>query len=353
MRILYGANSQGQGHLSKARVLIPLLEARGHTVRVISSGPPVPPEYDFRDHQHFSGLPYVVTDGTTDFTATFKAWLRAVPAMFRDLFRVRRIVHDWQPDLILSDFEPLTASPLLHPPCEVLAVCRQVALFDPQVPLPDGHTLDKQFARTVIRLFTAGADRYLGYHYAPASYRCIPPSLREDLPLGNVERGDHLLAYCHYTSVEPLIAWANRERCEVRAYGFTTQPRGRVGHVWFRSPSRESLLEDLRTARAVVTNAGLSLPIEAFMLTKPTLVVPIARQWEQIVNAFQLDQLGIAKQATDYEWSMALNLPAPAADHPLRRWLRSPLSNLVDRLVGPAETGELPRPQAPVAGRAA
>ena len=78
MRILYGAFAQGHGHFSKAAVLVPLLEAAGHEVRVVSSGGEEPPAgYRFRWHRHYPGLSYAVTRGRTDLTKTFLKWVRS------------------------------------------------------------------------------------------------------------------------------------------------------------------------------------------------------------------------------------------------------------------------------------
>ncbi len=118
MRILYGAFAQGQGHFSKAAILVPLLESRGHVVRVISSGGrECPAGYNFRWHRHFPGLSYVVRDGRTQYGESFRTWLRQLPRIFSHLFAVRSIVREFAPELIISDFEPLTASPLIEPKC--------------------------------------------------------------------------------------------------------------------------------------------------------------------------------------------------------------------------------------------
>ncbi|MEX1095939.1 MAG: glycosyltransferase family protein, partial [Planctomycetales bacterium] len=80
MRILYGIFAQGHGHFSKAAVLAPLLESRGHEVRIVSSGADVPPAgYRFAWHRHFPGLSYVLTGGRTDYKRSFLKWARDAP----------------------------------------------------------------------------------------------------------------------------------------------------------------------------------------------------------------------------------------------------------------------------------
>lgn len=339
MRILYGIFAQGHGHFSKAAVLAPLLERRGHEVRVISSGADAPPAgYRFTWHRHFPGLSYVVTDGHTDYKRTFSKWIREAPRVLRHLWALRALVREFQPDVILSDFEPLSACPLLQAGCEVVALSRQIALFDRTIPLPEEMAFERKVTRTVVRMFTAGADRLFGYHYEPTSFRCVPPVIRPDLHCLRPEFGDHFFVYNHYHTADggtgaELVEWARRNRVEVVAYGFPEMPRGLHGSVDFRLPNRARVLEDMRTSRGVMTTAGLSTPLEAFLLDKPAVTVPIPGHYEQFANAFHLEQAGIAGWSRTWNFDRLLEQPTPALDHRLSGWLRTPVERIIDHVL--------------------
>lgn len=334
MRLVYGANSQGQGHLSKAAVLVPLLEAAGNDVLVVTSGPPVPSFYSFRRHLHLAGLPYAVTSGQTDFKRTAWNWARSLGPISHSLRTLKRTIIDFAPDLIISDFEPLTASPLLVPDCEVVAVCRQLALSEKSIAAADSHGFESRLTRTVIRLFTAGADRLHCYHYEPATFRCLPPILRDEVRKAVPVMGDHLLVYLHYGDADSLIKWANSRQVNVKVYGMQHVPRGQHGLVTFCPPGRATMLEDLSTSRAVLTNAGLTTPLEAFVLGKPVAVTPIDGQWEQVVNAHQLDQTGIARRVCQGDWDACLEVAPPAINHPSRAWLSTPTEQVLEVICG-------------------
>jgi uncharacterized protein (TIGR00661 family) len=338
MRILYGAFAQGQGHFSKAAVLVPLLESRGHEVRVVSSGGESPPEgYSFSWHRHFPALSYVVSEGRIDYKRSFRKWLREIPAIGRHLWGIRNLVKEFQPELIVSDFEPLSASPFLDPKCEVIALCRQVALSDRAIPLPGEMAWERKMTRSVIRLFTGGADRLFGYHYEPASYRCVPPIIRADLTDQRPHRGESLFVYNGYHTVDDgapqvLIDWAMKNNQPVIAYGFPEVERGRVGLVQFQAPSRKMLI-DLANSRGVITSAGLTTPLEAFLLGKPVVTVPIPRQWEQHVNSFHLERAGIARHSDTWNYDLLRDMPAPSHEHPLWGWLNTPVEQILDHVL--------------------
>lgn len=342
MRILYGVHTQGQGGLAKASVLVPLMESRGHEVRVVTSGALPPTCYNFTWHRHYPGLEYVVAAGRADYGQTISRWLKESPRVLKGLWKLRGLVREFQPQLVLSDFEPLTCSPLVDPRCEVLAVSRPCTLLDPAISLPEGRDFERKMARTAVRLFTCGADRRCGYHLEPASYRCLPPVMTDDVSRYRSTEGEHILVYNVYHtfagSADTLIEWAARRRQEVIAYGFPQSGhRGRVGKVDFRPAQRHQFLSDLASAKAVITTAGMCLPLEAFLLRKPLCVVPIPGQWEQVVNAYHLQEAGMAHWSDSWDYDQLLELPAPSAQHPLQKWLTTPPDSVVARLLGEPE----------------
>jgi len=352
MRILYGAFAQGQGHFSKASVLVPLLEQRGHEVFVVSSGGKTPPAgYHFPRHRHFPALSYAVSEGRIDYKKSFAKWVREIPTVFGHLWKLRRLVRDYQPELIISDFEPLSASPFIEPNCPVIALSRQVALFDRAVALPDEMAWERKLTRSVIRLFTAGADRLFGYHYEPTSFRCVPPIIRADLKTISSERREHIFVYNHYHTVddgapEVLIDWARRNNQPIVAYGFPEVERGRIGNVDFRPPSR-AMLNDMATSRAVITSAGMTTPVEGFLLNKPVVVVPMPGQWEQLVNAFHLDNAGLARWSKTWDYDRLLQTPPPDADHRLLTWLNTPVERILDHVLNESPEDAKPTDTAP------
>jgi uncharacterized protein (TIGR00661 family) len=77
---------------------------------------------------------------------------------------------------------------------------------------------------------------------------------------------------------------------------------GEEGNVHLRDFSPTGFVEDLRTARAVITGGGYSLIGEAVHLRVPVLSVPVERQYEQELNARYLDYLGYGT------WTRTLDL---------------------------------------------
>jgi uncharacterized protein (TIGR00661 family) len=72
---------------------------------------------------------------------------------------------------------------------------------------------------------------------------------------------------------------------------------GVEGNLTLRPFSEAGFIADLAGARAVIAGGGYSLMGEAVYLHKPMLAVPVARQFEQVLNARYLQHLGYGEMA--------------------------------------------------------
>ena len=129
----------------------------------------------------------------------------------------------------------------------------------------------------------------------------MPPVLRPEILAARPELGDHLLVYQTSTSNEALPGILRGAGRECRIYGLRRDLTAdlRDGALLFRPFSEASFVEDLRTARAVVSGGSFTLMSEAVHLGKPMLAVPVKRQFEQILNARYLEQLGYGAAAEE------------------------------------------------------
>nr|WP_245815337.1 glycosyltransferase family protein [Hymenobacter gelipurpurascens] len=80
---------------------------------------------------------------------------------------------------------------------------------------------------------------------------------------------------------------------EFRVYGFNKE--GNHGNVQLKAFSEQGFIDDLASARAVITNGGFSLISEAVYLRKPVCAVPIPAQFEQFLNAAEIEKLGYGR----------------------------------------------------------
>jgi uncharacterized protein (TIGR00661 family) len=128
-----------------------------------------------------------------------------------------------------------------------------------------------------------------------------PPVLRPEILAAVAERGEHLLVYQTSTSNEALPDLLRRSGRECRIYGLRRDLAAdlRDGNLLWRPFDERTFVEDLRTARGVVSGGSFTTMSECVYLHKPLLSVPVRKQVEQVLNARWLEKLGYGMAAEE------------------------------------------------------
>lgn len=121
----------------------------------------------------------------------------------------------------------------------------------------------------------------------------FPPILRREVLDAKPTTGDHTLVYLTsgFESLLDVLKGFSREKFYV--YGYDKSDVDGVLH--YRPFSTAGFLNDLAGAKAVIATAGFTLISEALCLRKPYLAFPMRGQFEQQLNAYQLEELGYGK----------------------------------------------------------
>ena len=155
-------------------------------------------------------------------------------------------------------------------------------------------------AYIIVRLFYGGARRYLIPTFIPAAVRYHPttlvdPILRPKVYEKSIEHGDFLVAYKGAGGENDAMrrTLEGYERMPIRAYGF--EVTGQRRKVTYKPTTTDGFLHDLAGCAGVIMSAGHSLACECLHLEKPMLLIPIAQQYEQAVNAYHVEKLGAGR----------------------------------------------------------
>jgi uncharacterized protein (TIGR00661 family) len=302
MRILYGVQATGNGHITRARVLLPALQAAGVEVDVLLSGR-VPEQLFnmecFGRYQTRRGFTFVTSAGRV-------SWLKTLgqsrPLQFRRDYRQLDLDRY---DLVLSDFEPVTAWAARHQGVPSLGIAHQYAFY---------HTIPgtgfKPWLKPSLKLF-APVDQSVGVHWHHFDAPILPPLIAPPAhPL--TEEPDKILVYLPFESMNEVIHWLGAcPTHRFRIYCNIATPE-QHGHLELRPFSRDEFQQDLCSCAGVISNAGFGLCSEAIQAGKKLLVKPLRSQVEQRSNAVVLEQMGLATC-----------VPALSPE-PLKNWLAQP-----------------------------
>lgn len=284
MKILFAIQGTGNGHISRAREVIPHLLQYGELDLLISGT------------QADVSLPYLVKYKKRGLSYTFgkKGGIDIIDSVKQ--FRPINLWKDIQSfpvqsyDLVINDFEPVTAwaCKIKHKPC--IALSHQSAFLSSKTPRPskkDG------FAEGVFNHYAPCTSAY-GFHFKKYDDFIYTPVIRQEVreleprQLGHITvylpaHGDDVLI--KNLSQVPDIEWEVFSKHSKQAY--------RVNNVNIKPVLNDAFTQSLASGDGLLTAGGFESPAEAIYLRKKVLSIPMNNQYEQQCNSQAMKELGI------------------------------------------------------------
>ncbi len=299
MKILYGIQGTGNGHITRARAMAKAFQETDIEVDYLVSGRERDQLFNmdvFGDYQYRKGMTFATRNGEVLYTKT--AFSNNVFRFIKDVYAL-----DLSPyDLVITDFEPVTAWAAKLKKKPVLGIGHQYA-FKHNVPSAGSNPL----AHMVIKYF-APAERSLGVHWHHYNSAILPPLIEP--PAHTIcNDPDKVLIYLPFESLDEVVSWLMPfDSPQFYVYHRVDAPRS-VGNIHIRPYSRENFQYDLATCSGVVCSAGFGLISETIQVGKKLLVKPVKGQMEQLSNAKALQELGVGELLYSFDESV------------LERWL--------------------------------
>ena len=301
MKILYGVQGTGNGHLSRARVMAKSLCKHGVDVDFFFSGRSPEQFFDmqcFGKYQVESGLTFATHHGRVNIAKT--AWSNSVPSLINDIQSLDLNGYD----LVLNDFEPVSAWAAKRQGVTSIGVSHQAALkYD--VPKVGANW----FNETLLNYF-APVDIALGCHWHHFGFPILPPFVEVE-PVVSVNPHD-ILVYLPFEDPDAIVSFLAPFK-EFKFYVYHSgKPLLRTPeHIKWSGFNREEFKRRLSLCSGVIGSAGFELASEALTLGKRLLVKPLVGQFEQLSNVAALELLGAADTMLTLDGKQ------------LQRWLKS------------------------------
>lgn len=283
MRILYGIQGTGNGHLSRARKIVPLLKEFAD-VEVILSGTQSQLDANFNIDYQFNGLPFVASKkGGINY---FSSIIKAHPY---DLVRdIRKFpVKDY--DLVISDFEPISSwsSLLRDVPC--IELSHNVAVSLKNSPKPPFKDMIGQY---VLNHYCPSQLKF-GFHFQKYSENIFLPIIRDEIRQILSTDEAYFLVYLPAYHDKKIIEVLSHFKAKWIVFSKYAKQHYSVKNLDFHPIENDNFIQKLASASGVLCGAGFELPAEVLHLKKKLLVIPMEGQYEQWCNAFALKELGV------------------------------------------------------------
>lgn len=284
MKILYAIQGTGNGHITCAREVLPLLMKRAE-VDILVSGTQVDVDLPYPVKYRLNGMSFIFgKKGGIDYLETYKK------SRIKQLFREIKALPVQEYDLVISDFEPVSAWACYLRNRTCIGFSHQAAVVSKKAPRPAKSDL---LGKAVLKHYAPVTHRY-GFHYLPYDKDIYTPIIRSEIrQLDPSEDGHYTVYLPSYGDKKILKMLSCFPDRKWQVFSKHSKEAYIAGSVSFQPVDHERFIRSLEGCNGIICNAGFQTPAEALFLHKKLIVVPMKGQYEQQCNAEALKLLGI------------------------------------------------------------
>jgi uncharacterized protein (TIGR00661 family) len=277
MKILYAFNGTGYGHASRVISILPLLQH--HEVDIMVSGEMNPIDIGYNIKYQFKGFTFVYDNGKINYWKTIKRL--DIIQFIKDVWSLNVT----QYDLVISDFEPISAYAAKLRVVKSLSLSHQASFMSKNT--PRSYEVDPM-AEWVLKNY-APCKHNIGFHFDKYDDFILSPHIRSVIRdnKDKTERKGYVLVYLSAYKVEDLVNVFSKYK-DFQFVIFSSQvnkPGWNNSNVKFRPANQSEFMYALLQCSGVITGGGFETIAEALYLNKPVLTIPIKGQYEQECNA--------------------------------------------------------------------
>jgi uncharacterized protein (TIGR00661 family) len=284
MKILYALQATGNGHISRANEILPLLEKMAD-VDVLLSGTQADVGLQHFIKYRKKGLSFIFgKKGGVDLLKTFQQMKTK-----RFLEEVKSIpVEDY--DFVINDFEPLSAWACKNKNVTCIALSHQYAVISKSAPRPDKYD---PMAWLILRYY-APCSMGIGFHFSSYDETTFTPVIRAEIRSAYVRNEGHYTVYLPAYSDKKIIKELSKHpQVQWQIFSKHSSSGYAEGNCWIRPINNQEFISSCSTSEGVLCGAGFETPAEALFMKKKLMVVPMKSQYEQHCNAAALKEMGI------------------------------------------------------------
>ncbi len=284
MKVLYAIQGTGNGHISRANEIIPILQQKCE-LDILLSGTQADVGVNFPLKYKLKGLSFIFgKKGGIDFYKTFKQ------LQSKKFLKEIKSLPVEEYDLVINDFEPVSAWACKRKNIPCISMSHQFAVLHKNAPRPISSD---PFAMLVLKYYAPCNDG-VGFHFKKYGNNIFTPVIRNEIRNAVVTNKGHYTVYLPAYSDKKIISFlSNFKDIQWQVFSKHTNKFYKEKNCLVQPVNAKFFTESFTSCEGILCGAGFETPAEALYMGKKLLVVPMKQQYEQHCNAAGVADLGV------------------------------------------------------------
>ena len=294
MKILFGVQTEGNGHITQCIATKQYLQSQGIEVTTAFAAKKKRglPKY-FTDE--FDVIDYDGFDFVFDSVGRVVIWKTIVkntfelPRLIVSFIKICVIIQKEKPDAIFNYYEPLVGlTALFFKNIKYVSFGHQYAMDSVIYPRINGYIVQKLFL-SIINKITSIRAKIVAlsyYEFNDTTMIVSPPILRAESYSISDKKEDFVLVYLMNEDMLPQLISQAKKYPDINIQCFTklTKQYDELPNLKLFNLDCKLFQEKMKVCKAVVCSGGFETSAEAIYQNKPLLMIPMPNHYEQHAN---------------------------------------------------------------------
>ena len=294
MKILFGVQTEGNGHITQCIATKQYLQSQGIEVTTAFAAKKKRglPKY-FTDE--FNVIDYNGFDFVFDNVGRVVIWKTIVkntfelPRLIVSFIKICSIIQKEKPDAIFNYYEPLVGlTALFFKNIKYVSFGHQYAMDSVIYPRINGYIVQKLFL-SIINKITSIRAKIVAlsyYEFNDTTMIVSPPILRAESYSISDKKEDFVLVYLMNEDMLPQLISQAKKYPDINIQCFTklTKQYDELPNLKLFNLDGKLFQEKMKVCKSVVCSGGFETSAEAIYQNKPLLMIPMPNHYEQHAN---------------------------------------------------------------------
>jgi len=294
MKILFGVQTEGNGHITQAIAVKQYLKQNGYDVsKAFAASKKRGLSKYFTDE--FDVVTYEGFDFVFDNVGRVVIWKTLLkntlelPRLILSFIKICNVIRKEKPDAIFNYYEPLVGlTSLFFRNIKYVSFGHQHAMDSSIYPRINGYPVQKLFLRIINKITSLRAKIVALSYYEFNDEEMIvsPPMLRSESYSVSDKKEDFVLVYLMNEDMLPQLFSEAKKYPDIKIECFTklTKQHDELTNVKLYNLDGKLFQEKMKVCKAVICSGGFETSAEAIYQKKPLLMIPMPNHYEQRAN---------------------------------------------------------------------